>query len=193
MPRAKQKPRAPRPGPLSREFIKDQGQNDGTDPQLKPVMRALKRFSARRSMSRGIYTAAALDSGGKGGKGSGRLPFDDEAVAAFREAVSDKVAFYKIPKVKFAMWFASHVLYTLLLTDLGIYFSEDKKVWQESPRPSELLFYVWSFARLVSEAGEFGSFTTFRGFVANLKGYMEDQWNQLDALFNLCTRAAPAR
>ena len=48
--------------------------------------------------------------------------------AAIGQFVSDTLAFYTIPKVKFALWFASHVIYTFQLTELGIIFSEDREV-----------------------------------------------------------------
>ena len=55
--------------------------------------------------------------------------------------------FYNIPKVKFAMWLASHVVYTLLLTDLGMHFSGDRSVWHGGVGAAELLFYLWTVPR----------------------------------------------
>ena len=167
---------------LRNEFIKDCDLSDGTDPQLKAAMREVRRAAAKAN-GRGQTTSGGDHSeetvGSKGGKGAAGLYAD------MCEAISNRLGFYMIPKVKMAMWFASHVLYTLLLTHLGIYFSEDQRVWQHTAQFPELLFYVWSGSRLLSEAAEFGSFSTFGGFMANLKDYLGDPWNKLDAAYNL--------
>jgi len=92
--------------------------------------------------------------------------------------------FYNIPKVKFTMWFASHVVYTLLLTFLGVHFSADRSVWHDAFGVNlEVLFYFWTAARLASEANEFPDDEDY--FHLNLKAYLADPWNALDATYNL--------
>ena len=44
-------------------------------------------------------------------------------------------------------------------------------MWQHTAQFPELLFYVWSGSRLLSEAAEFGSFSTFGGqFTGKMNG-----------------------
>ena len=96
--------------------------------------------------------------------------------------------FYNIPKVKFTMWFASHVVYTVLLTFLGVHFSSDRSMWHDGVGLNlEVFFYFWTAARLASEANEFPDDEDH--FHLNLKAYLADPWNALDATYNLLVLA----
>ena len=196
-------------GSLREEYIADNDGGNETDPQLEVAMRDIRRA---RSMARGLKAPGISRLSSNGGAGDAASSFCAAAknvaiqlatcdysslvasadvlkeaagqkLAGYKKAVIDKLEFYFIPKVKFAVWFASHLLYTLLLTHLGIYFSEDRRLWYDLPGIMELLFYFWSGARLLSEAAEFGG--DDKGFVAHVKAYLSDPWNALDSLLNL--------
>ena len=75
-------------------------------------------------------------------------------------------------------------MYTLLLSELGIHFSADRSEWHAPFVWTEVLFFMWSAGRILSEAKEFG--TEDDGtFGERVRGYLRDPWNQLDLSFNI--------
>ena len=120
------------PGSLRNEFIKDHRQDD-SEPQLKSAIRDIKRASTMGgggggAMGGGAGGGGAADETRRRLLGGAVLEWVRGLTSELCEAAADRVAFYTIPKVKFSLWFASHVMYTLQLTYLGIFFSEDKQV-----------------------------------------------------------------
>lgn len=178
---------------LRDEYIGDH-QEDDTDAQLKGTMRKVARRAASYS-SKAPDPAAATPLAEIGGVSAAEeqeplSPRDALGPGNGRarprnatEFFSDALAFYSIPKVKYAMWFLSHAVYTLLLTELGLHFSADRSEWHAPFVWTEVLFFAWSAGRILSEAKEFGT-EDDGDFGERLRGYLRDPWNQLDLSFN---------
>ena len=126
---------------------------------------------------------------------------DDGQDTGLQDSVEDVIAdlksrrflhFYHVPKVKFALAFLLHLAYLallclVLLVELQDQSNVQSKViitadwmrWDgELPnrlRPTELLLWFWTFARLVGEFNEIQSYD-----YDGLRLYLRDGWNMMD-------------
>lgn len=80
--------------------------------------------------------------------------------------------FYNVPKVKFALHFASHIAFMAMLTILLLVKYDDTYMTID-----EFIFWGWTATRAVGEINEIDSFD-YKG----LRAYGRDVWNQMDML-----------
>lgn len=107
-------------------------------------------------------------------KGKGKKVIAEDSFADLIEDLTSLrfLTFFTVPKVKYTLHFAQHVLFMALLSYLMlVVYRDDVITWWE------VLFWVWTTTRAIGELNEIGSFD-YRG----LRLYARDIWNQQDML-----------
>ena len=91
------------------------------------------------------------------------------------------IAFYLVPKVRFAMHLGSQALFMVFHTYMVLSFDDASLYW------AEVIYWLWASMRAVGEVHEMYPFTR-----SSLRAYWNSAWNKIDILTLLLTLFAAA-